>query len=346
MLTLVELIHDLRARRRGRAGPRAHQRAVRRSARAGRVSGRASLRREPALRDRRRSARQPRAGRAQGRDHDGAAGVPAQRRGARAATRRSRSGSQRPRARAQHRAQARARRADAERAAHDRARAVLDDGMDVRHPADDARRTSAACAVAAKARRAGDRERKELRDARRRCARRPRQADASRHEAGLGVHRVRDPEGQGRHAPDRRAAHAAAPRAARDPHKILGKVPMHDACHGFVAGRSTVTNATPHVGAALILKVDLRDFFPTIHYRRVRGLFRWLGYSETVAKHWPDRQHIGRCSTTARSRGRACCRRARRRHRRSRTSRAGGSINGCPGSPRRSARRTRATPTT
>jgi RNA-directed DNA polymerase len=65
--------------------------------------------------------------------------------------------------------------------------------------------------------------------------------------------------------------------------KILAKVPMHDACHGFVAGRSTVTNATPHVGAALVLKVDLRDFFPTVHYRRVRGLFRWLGYSETVA---------------------------------------------------------------
>ncbi len=65
--------------------------------------------------------------------------------------------------------------------------------------------------------------------------------------------------------------------------KILAKVPMHDACHGFVAGRSTVTNAKPHVGAALILKVDLRDFFPTVHYRRVRGLFRWLGYSETVA---------------------------------------------------------------
>ncbi|HEY1811367.1 MAG TPA: reverse transcriptase family protein [Kofleriaceae bacterium] len=65
--------------------------------------------------------------------------------------------------------------------------------------------------------------------------------------------------------------------------QILNKVPMHEACHGFVAGRSTVTNAKPHVGAALVLKVDLRDFFPTVHYRRVRGLFRWLGYNEVVA---------------------------------------------------------------
>ena len=65
--------------------------------------------------------------------------------------------------------------------------------------------------------------------------------------------------------------------------EILAKVPMHDACHGFVTGRSTVTNAAPHVGAALVLKVDLRDFFPTVHYRRVRGLFAFLGYSEEVA---------------------------------------------------------------
>jgi len=65
--------------------------------------------------------------------------------------------------------------------------------------------------------------------------------------------------------------------------EILAKIPMHDACHGFVTGRSTVTNATPHVGAALVLKVDLRDFFPTVHYRRVRGLFEFLGYSTDVA---------------------------------------------------------------
>lgn len=64
---------------------------------------------------------------------------------------------------------------------------------------------------------------------------------------------------------------------------ILAKVPMHDACHGFVAGRSTVTNAAPHVGQALVVKLDLKDFFPTVHYRRVRGLFQHLGYNDEVA---------------------------------------------------------------
>jgi len=60
--------------------------------------------------------------------------------------------------------------------------------------------------------------------------------------------------------------------------KVLDGVAPHPAAHGFVQGRSTVTNAAPHVGAEVILKFDLTDFFPTIHYHRVIGLFGSLGY--------------------------------------------------------------------
>jgi RNA-directed DNA polymerase len=60
--------------------------------------------------------------------------------------------------------------------------------------------------------------------------------------------------------------------------KILAHVPAHESAHGFIPGRSTVTNAQPHLGSALILKFDLTDFFPTIHYYRVVGLFASLGY--------------------------------------------------------------------
>jgi retron-type reverse transcriptase len=60
--------------------------------------------------------------------------------------------------------------------------------------------------------------------------------------------------------------------------KILAKVPVHDAAHGFIPGRSIVTNALPHKGAQLLVKFDLTDFFPTIHYYRVLGLFASLGY--------------------------------------------------------------------
>jgi RNA-directed DNA polymerase len=60
--------------------------------------------------------------------------------------------------------------------------------------------------------------------------------------------------------------------------KILSQVAPHDGAHGFVPGRSTVTNAAVHTGAAVVLKFDLVDFFPTIHYYRVVGLFASLGY--------------------------------------------------------------------
>lgn len=65
--------------------------------------------------------------------------------------------------------------------------------------------------------------------------------------------------------------------------QIVSKVPPHAAAHGFVPTRSTVTNATPHVGRAIVLNTDLTDFFPTITFPRVRGLFVQLGYSPAVS---------------------------------------------------------------
>lgn len=65
--------------------------------------------------------------------------------------------------------------------------------------------------------------------------------------------------------------------------QILAKVPVHEACHGFVPKRSVVSNAEPHQQAAVVIKMDLRDFFPSVHYRRVAGLFRGFGYSESIA---------------------------------------------------------------
>lgn len=64
---------------------------------------------------------------------------------------------------------------------------------------------------------------------------------------------------------------------------VLEPVALADPAHGFVPGRSTVTNAIDHVGAAVVINIDLKDFFPTVTYRRVKGLFVKLGYSEQVA---------------------------------------------------------------
>lgn len=65
--------------------------------------------------------------------------------------------------------------------------------------------------------------------------------------------------------------------------QILTKVPLHEAAHGFRTDHSILTNAAPHVGAALVINLDLRDFFPNITWPRVFGLFHALGYSRSVA---------------------------------------------------------------
>lgn len=64
---------------------------------------------------------------------------------------------------------------------------------------------------------------------------------------------------------------------------ISEHLPVHGAAHGFVPGRSTVTNATVHAGARVIIKLDLQNFYPTITQPRVKGLFRKAGYGEQVA---------------------------------------------------------------
>lgn len=66
-------------------------------------------------------------------------------------------------------------------------------------------------------------------------------------------------------------------------HHILAHVPPHDAAHGFRPQHSIVSNAQPHVGADIVLNVDLQDFFPSIAYPRVKGVFRALGYADAVA---------------------------------------------------------------
>jgi RNA-directed DNA polymerase len=43
--------------------------------------------------------------------------------------------------------------------------------------------------------------------------------------------------------------------------------------HGFVWYRNIVTNSEPHAGKRYILNLDIKDFFPSIHFGRVRGLF-------------------------------------------------------------------------
>jgi hypothetical protein len=64
---------------------------------------------------------------------------------------------------------------------------------------------------------------------------------------------------------------------------ILNKIPPHPAAHGFIKGRSIKTFISPHVAQHVVLRMDLRHFFPSFRAARVQTVFRTMGYPETVA---------------------------------------------------------------
>ncbi len=64
---------------------------------------------------------------------------------------------------------------------------------------------------------------------------------------------------------------------------ILLKPHVDDCAHGFVAGRSIMSNAKPHVGKAVVINLDLKDYFPSVHYPRVKAQFQEFGYSSQAA---------------------------------------------------------------
>ncbi len=65
--------------------------------------------------------------------------------------------------------------------------------------------------------------------------------------------------------------------------EILDKIPVHSAAHGFRKGHSIKTFALGHVGQRVVLRMDLRDFFPSLSGARVQAFFRTTGYPELVS---------------------------------------------------------------
>jgi RNA-directed DNA polymerase len=58
------------------------------------------------------------------------------------------------------------------------------------------------------------------------------------------------------------------------------------ASHGFVRGRSILTNAAPHIGRLVVARVDVESFFHSITINRVAGIMRRLGIPANKAKDW------------------------------------------------------------
>lgn len=75
--------------------------------------------------------------------------------------------------------------------------------------------------------------------------------------------------------------------------EILQQIPAHPAAHGFVRGKSIVSNARPHVGQAVVIKLDLQNFYANVTFSRVVAIFRSMGYCREAAI-W-----LGRLTTSA-----------------------------------------------
>ncbi|MBE7491615.1 MAG: RNA-directed DNA polymerase [Planctomycetes bacterium] len=65
--------------------------------------------------------------------------------------------------------------------------------------------------------------------------------------------------------------------------KLVSRLPVHGAAHGFRRGRGILSGANVHVGKDVLVCLDIKDFFPSFTFRRVSGYFRWLGYGRGIA---------------------------------------------------------------
>ena len=64
---------------------------------------------------------------------------------------------------------------------------------------------------------------------------------------------------------------------------ILTKVKIHHSAHGFTFNKSIISNSKVHVGQNHFLKIDLKDFFPSITINKVISIFKSLGYTNKVS---------------------------------------------------------------
>jgi retron-type reverse transcriptase len=66
-------------------------------------------------------------------------------------------------------------------------------------------------------------------------------------------------------------------------HRLLRGLRAHPCATGFERGHSIVTNALPHVGQDVVIRLDLRDFFQSTSATRVESYFRAIGWDAQAA---------------------------------------------------------------
>jgi RNA-directed DNA polymerase len=66
--------------------------------------------------------------------------------------------------------------------------------------------------------------------------------------------------------------------------RVLARLPVHPAARGFEKGQSIATHALNHAARAVVVRMDIRDFFPSTSVERVLAYFRRLGWNQQAAQ--------------------------------------------------------------
>ncbi len=65
--------------------------------------------------------------------------------------------------------------------------------------------------------------------------------------------------------------------------RILGRLRSHPNVTGFERGHSIVTNALPHAGCEVVIRMDIKGFFANTTGKRIHRFFRFVGWDEKAA---------------------------------------------------------------
>jgi len=66
--------------------------------------------------------------------------------------------------------------------------------------------------------------------------------------------------------------------------RVFGRLKIHPAAKGFRRGESIATHARLHVGQAVVVRMDIQNFFPSTRGPRLEKWFRGIGWNRTATR--------------------------------------------------------------
>lgn len=66
--------------------------------------------------------------------------------------------------------------------------------------------------------------------------------------------------------------------------QVFAKLRVHPGARGFRQGESTFSHAKLHIGRAVVVRIDIKNFFPKTHSDRIYSYFRMIGWNRESAR--------------------------------------------------------------